>query len=220
MKAKIHFRKPFWNISFFKTKNFIALLTSIGLVVTALSFALVVIQKAELRDGIVLSDPLHPLFPPPIDWSIGIFAATHSAIFMSIFICARESMERFTFAATAYAVLTFLRSISILLVPLNPPADMILLVDPIFNFFQPDQFSATKDLFFSGHCSTLFMFYLIAEKRWFKWFLLFLNVFVAITILWQRVHYTIDVVAGIFIAWTVVKGVRILMVKLRILETK
>ncbi|MFT4759168.1 MAG: membrane-associated phospholipid phosphatase [Paraglaciecola sp.] len=218
MKAKIHSRKLLWNLSYNKTKEVIALITSVGLVVASLLCALFVIQNAELRDGILLSDPLHPFFPPPIDFSAGIFAATHSAIFISVFICIRESIGRFTFAATCYAVLTFLRSLSITLVPLDPPMDMILLVDPIFNFFQPDQFSATKDLFFSGHCSTLFMFYLVAEKKWFKWFLLFLNVFVAIAILWQRVHYTIDVIGGILVAWLVVKGVRILMGRLGILK--
>lgn len=205
MKAKIHL------IVFHKEK--IVLTCSTALMIASLFFVLYIIQFAETRSGMLLSDPIHPLFPPPVDWSLGIFAATHSAIFMSVIISLTEGLNRFSFMATCYGVVTFLRGLSILLIPLEPPTDMILLVDPIFNFFNPDQFVATKDLFFSGHCSTLFLFYLIAKKRWFKQLLMFLTVFVTIAILWQRVHYTIDVIGGIFIAWGVVSCVEILFKK-------
>lgn len=55
----------------------------------------------------------------------------------------------------------------------------------------------TKDLFFSGHASSMVYFFLLARPVWLKRTLLILVVFAIIAILWQRVHYSIDVFVGI-----------------------
>jgi membrane-associated phospholipid phosphatase len=86
------------------------------------------------------------------------------------------------------------------LVPLNPPADMILLNDPFVQFFATGQ-PLTKDLFFSGHTATIFLFYLVSEKKLFRAFFLIATVLVGTSVLLQHVHYSIDVASAPFFAY-------------------
>ena len=98
-----------------------------------------------------------------------------------------------------------MRSLSIILVPLNPPEGLIPLEDPMVAFFSSGKEIFTKDLFFSGHTATLIYLLLIAQKQWLKKLLLLISILVIAAILYQRVHYSIDVLGGILFAWGVYK---------------
>ncbi len=84
------------------------------------------------------------------------------------------------------------------LVPLDPPAGHILLNDPFVETFGTGNL-LTKDLFFSGHTATLLILFLVAEKGVYKYFLLAAIILVAVFVIIQHVHYTIDVLAALFI---------------------
>jgi membrane-associated phospholipid phosphatase len=87
------------------------------------------------------------------------------------------------------------------LLPLEPPAQMIPLNDPFVQFFGSGEI-LTKDLFFSGHTSTLFILFLITESKPLKNIFLTATVLVAIFVVLQHVHYTVDVIAAPFFAYT------------------
>jgi hypothetical protein len=72
---------------------------------------------------------------------------------------------------------------------------MILLDDPFAAFFLHSKNTfVTKDLFFSGHISTLSLLILISTNKYVKAWALAATIIVGSLILWQHVHYTLDVV--------------------------
>lgn len=99
----------------------------------------------------------------------------------------------------AYVVFIIIRSICLLLVPLDPPIGIIELKDPLTDLFYGGSF-ITKDLFFSGHTATLVIMYLSLEKKEDKYICRLGGFAVAALLLVQHVHYTIDVVAAPFFA--------------------
>ncbi len=103
--------------------------------------------------------------------------------------------------------------ISIYLVALDPPDGLIKLIDPLTSLTYGGRgIFMTKDLFFSGHTSNLFMFYLCLQKRRDKLFVLLGCIIVAVLVLVQHVHYSIDVIAAFIITWFLVKGVKKLII--------
>jgi membrane-associated phospholipid phosphatase len=102
----------------------------------------------------------------------------------------------------AYIFLSVFRMLTITLVPLDPPAGLIALADPISNFFYGYSTKfVTHDLFFSGHTSTVFLLYLCGVNRTDRYLALLATVLVAFLLLLQHVHYTIDVLGGLAFAW-------------------
>jgi hypothetical protein len=106
--------------------------------------------------------------------------------------------EKLTRGLQMFALLSFLRTLSIFLVPLEAPADIIFLNDPFANVLlhQPD-LKVMKDLFFSGHTATVALMFLLARKKWQRMYCGITLIISPTLILWQHVHYTIDVIAAI-----------------------
>ena len=90
------------------------------------------------------------------------------------------------------------------LIPLDPPENIISLNDPFVQYFSSSEI-LTKDLFFSGHTSTIFMLYLVSTKKILKRIFLFCTVLVALFVLLQHVHYSVDVFAAPFFTFTAYK---------------
>ncbi len=84
--------------------------------------------------------------------------------------------------------------------PLDVPAGLVPLHDPLASLFGvgPD---IRRDLFFSGHTATVFLFYLCAVDRRIRAILLGASVAVGACLLLQHVHYTIDVIAAPYFAY-------------------
>jgi hypothetical protein len=100
--------------------------------------------------------------------------------------------------------------LAISFVPLDPPAGLIVLTDPLTAVFY-GRSTITKDLFFSGHTSILFLAFLCLERKWDKILALTGTCIVACLLLVQHVHYTIDIIAAPIIIYPVFRIVKYLL---------
>jgi hypothetical protein len=146
----------------------------------------------EERKGAYLHDLILQHIPAA-DMSLLTFLIIWSVSGLVIVRC----IQRPSFALLmlmSFTLLCLARMVSITMVPLDPPDGLIKLNDPLTSLVYggKDKF-ITKDLFFSGHTSNMFIMYLCLEKRSDKIFALIASLLVAILVLIQHVHYTVDV---------------------------
>lgn len=165
----------------------------------------VVMAIFELRTGTQLNDILLSHIPA-YNFSTLIFTLTYSALFLFV-VTNISNPKRFIQGMQAYTLLLLMRTITIYLVPLEPPANMIVLIDPVSNFFMNSKSGGyiVKDLFFSGHISAIALFYFVAENKIVKRILLSMAFVIATLILIQHVHYTIDILAAPFFSFLTLK---------------
>lgn len=149
-----------------------------------------------------MNDFFHFLLPPPVDMSKWIFMATYLATITCMVHVLRKGLYFSGVIFTAYAAMLFLRSITMILVPLDPPLEMIPLTDPLLSYTNPSgDFVFSKDLFFSGHTASMFFFFFVANEKRLKTFYFLLSMFVIVAISIQRIHYTVDIAGGIIAAY-------------------
>jgi membrane-associated phospholipid phosphatase len=153
----------------------------------------------ETRQGIILPDPLLRHFKP-INLTWFIFGLIYLSLIIALFEITRNP-KQLIFIFQAYALLVLFRMAAMYLVPLNPPVDMIPLNDPFVQYFGTGRL-LTKDLFFSGHTATLFLLFLVVRNKKLKIIFLTCTVAVALSVLLQHVHYSIDVLAAPFFTYT------------------
>lgn len=152
----------------------------------------------ESRNGFSFEDPLLKLFEP-IDLTWLTFTLIYGSIITAIFYLISKP-EKLLFTIQLYTLMVVVRIIAMWLLPLNPPEKMIILVDPFVEFFGTGK-TLTKDLFFSGHTATLFILFLTTDSKYLKLFFLICTIGVAISVLLQHVHYSIDVFAAVIITY-------------------
>ena len=152
-------------------------------------------QTIERHTGPVLNDVVLDQLPPR-DMSLGIFLTLWAAALL-ILVRARRSPAVFMLFIHGYILVSLARMLTINLFPLDPPGGLIPLIDPISNAFYGEKY-ITKDLFFSGHTSSIFLIFLCLRRWWDRLFALIGSLIVGGLLLVQHVHYTIDVM-GAFI---------------------
>lgn len=152
----------------------------------------------ETREGISFNDPILNLFEP-IDLTWLTFTLIYGSLIAAIIYLITKP-EKLLFAIQLYTLMVILRITAMWLLPLNPPDKMIMLVDPFVEFFGTGK-TLTKDLFFSGHTATLFILFLTTNDKALKKVFLLSTVGVAICVLLQHVHYSIDVFAALFFTY-------------------
>ena len=187
----------------FKNRLFIIfLLTSlIGLVAFAAVLPHFFIEILFPKPGIILTDPILNFFIPK-DWSIEIFILIYLCAVVSLFFNFANP-KAILIGLQTYVVVNFMRITSLYLFTLEAPEGIIPLSDPFLAVFAYGQPIYVKDLFFSGHISTLCVFLFIENRRVLKYFILVATIVVAVMFAWQRVHYTLDMVAAPLITWLV-----------------
>jgi hypothetical protein len=150
-------------------------------------------QYIEQRDGQSLPDPVLDILPAA-NVSLPVFLSIWATTILFI-IRSTKTPELFLTYMYGYVFLSLTRFATISLIPLNPPADLIPLIDPISNQFYGGSY-VTKDLFFSGHTSTVCLFFFCFHRKIDRLIALFCTIAVGILVLVQHVHYTVDVIAA------------------------
>jgi hypothetical protein len=148
------------------------------------------IQK---RQGIVLNDWVLANIPAH-DVSIAIFALIWGMALLTL-IRALYNPDIYIHYVWTLVFVSLTRLISISFVPLDPPVGLVNLVDPITSVFY-GHVVVTRDLFYSGHTSTMVLIFLCLEKRNDKILAFIATVAVMVLLLIQHIHYTIDVLAA------------------------
>jgi membrane-associated phospholipid phosphatase len=154
----------------------------------------------EARPGVTINDPILIHFTP-IDLSIPIFILIYGGIVGAVFIFNKQPGSLLLFME-AYTLLIVFRAFAMYTLPLEPPIGTIPLVDPWVQFFSSSAKPLEKDLFFSGHTSTFFLLSLIVRPKWIQRLFLVGTLFIAVGVIWQRVHYVIDVIAAFPFAYS------------------
>jgi hypothetical protein len=111
-------------------------------------------------------------------------------------------------AIQGYAVMVVMRIAAMWLVPLEPPQGMISLKDPFVEVFGGMAATLNKDLFFSGHASTLFLLFLTMTGAASRRIFFGCTIAVACCVLLQHAHYSIDVVVAFPFAYAAYRIVR------------
>ena len=125
-------------------------------------------------------------------------------IFMGLIYIVRKPTTTVYFLISAIVICCF-RALTIYLVPLEPPVNIIPLVDPVIESLFYGGQVLLKDLFFSGHTANLILIGLIVEQKMIKNILLISGVMVGTMVLLQHVHYSIDVLAAPFFSFATYK---------------
>lgn len=153
----------------------------------------------EYRDGIYFNDPVFTLFKG-IDCSVVTFVLLYAAI-LSFLILHFKRIDKLTILAFSYTLVLWLRLICLYLIPFYVDADHVKLEDPFLNtFIYPGNYVA-RDLFFSGHVAILVLLCLIADHPKWRVFYFLITVVVSCTLILQKVHFSIDVIAAPFFSW-------------------
>jgi len=143
------------------------------------------------RNGAILSDFILDQFNPH-DWSWEIMGLLYSALLVSI--VANYNKPRIVLLGLCtYCVVTWLRIACIYFVVLDPPRGVIPLTDPLLSIVVYNKLDFVKDLFFSGHISTMSVLIFSESRRKVRWLISAMTLVMGILLLAQHVHYTIDV---------------------------
>jgi membrane-associated phospholipid phosphatase len=188
-----------WQLFLSSKKNRTELIITIILLAIVLFSLTRFLNYVESRNGFSFDDPILELFNP-IDLTWFIFILIYGSLLTAI-VYLFPNAEKLLFAVQLYTIMVIVRIIAMWLMPLNPPDQMIMLVDPFVEFFGTGK-TLTKDLFFSGHTATLFILFLSTDNRILKTVFLASTIGVAVSVLLQHVHYSIDVFAALFFTYT------------------
>ncbi|TWR29444.1 hypothetical protein FPZ43_10870 [Mucilaginibacter pallidiroseus] len=155
------------------------------------------IQKRQgiiLHDGVLASLPSHDVSVPIflIIWGMGLLILVRALYKPEIYI---NYVWTLVFVSLA-------RMLAITCVALEPPVGLVNLVDPLTGVFYGNA-SVTRDLFFSGHTATLVLVFLCLEKRNDKIIAFVAIIAVAILLMIQHIHYTIDILAAPLVVYIV-----------------
>lgn len=147
------------------------------------------------RTGLMPDDPVLAAWNP-VDVSHLTFAVLYGTLAVVLASVARRPWVLLR-GLWAYVVLVLLRMAAMALFTLEPPKDIIPLVDPLTLAFYPDGKPFLKDLFFSGHTATLTLMACLAPKGWVRRLAMAGTGLVAALVLVQHVHWTVDVLAAV-----------------------
>ena len=151
---------------------------------------------------------------PVADVSIPIFSITYGSI--ALYIIGNNKRPMYLSKAFfSYGILLLMRIITLSVIPLKEPDSIVLLEDPFLNNII---YSSTNvgdlinaDLFFSGHTALLFGIYFLSGR---KLFYLILGVILALLLLIQRVHYSVDIIGAVIFAYIAVRISEYLILRL------
>lgn len=160
------------------------------------------------KEGFILNDSVLSILVPQ-NLSLPIFIILYLAVIQTVFSYWNEP-QVFVLGAATYCAVNLVRAFTMYALTLEPPTGMILLADPISSVLYPDNGFA-KDLFFSGHISTMVILVLIEKRRAAKFAKIAGATLMALFLAWQHVHYTIDLLAAPIITYWVFRPIENLL---------
>ncbi len=149
------------------------------------------------RKGFAINDAVLNNIPA-LDVSIPLFVSCYCVIVLA-FIIIITHPKNLIFVFQAYILVTFIRMLCIFLVPLEAPLEYVDLKDPFAEMFVYGGKPINKDLFFSGHTSTMVLLILSTPYKKLKPYFTLAAILVAILLLIQHAHYFVDVIVAPFI---------------------
>lgn len=174
-------------------------LSLLGLIFTAFVFNRF-LSWHEHRPGIYFQDPVFSLFKAS-DFSVLTFIVLYSSILLFMVLYFKK-WQTLSLVITSYTVVLWMRLLMLWMLPFYADADAVKLNDPFLNtFIYPGNYVA-RDLFFSGHVALLTLLILGSEKQGEKMFFTLTTLIVSTTVVLQKVHFSIDVMAAPFFSVT------------------
>lgn len=185
---------------YFKQRNAgaILIITVVILVICVYLLSRFLIWVEE-RQGVILDDPLFHYYDA-VDLNIPIFTLIYASLILCLVYLTKNHPQDLVLALQTYSLLVIIRMAMMFVTPLEPPIGTIDLQDPLV-FAVGTGKKLTKDLFFSGHTSILFMMFLVIKKPVLKYTFLTVTILVGLFVILQKVHYTVDVLAALFAAY-------------------
>jgi hypothetical protein len=185
--------KP-WKLYFSNVPNRIGAGVTLGtLAVTVFSLSQFLIL-IENRNGTTFVDPLQALFTPS-DHTYTTFTLLYGAV-IAAFLAVIRRPAQCMLVLRSYTALVSIRMLCMWLAPFNPPSAMIPLADPLVQLVSGSANPLTRDLFFSGHTSLLALLAMCMPERRLQALFAAVTIVVALLLVLQHVHYTIDVVVA------------------------
>jgi hypothetical protein len=150
----------------------------------------------QSRPGRLLPDWLLAQLPVR-DVSGPTFAIIYGSIVAALMYLVPRPL-RLLHALWAYFFLQVLRLITLSLLPLDPPKELIVLHDPVTEMLFKASTDApiVRDLFFSNHTATMVLLLLLVRGPKLRLALAVATLAVAVLVLVQRAHYSYDVLAA------------------------
>lgn len=180
----------------------VALLITLAIGTLIALFLPVFFGHLSVRPGAIPPDPLLPVLGPA-QLSTPIFTVLYGMLAGALVLLARKPFLLLR-GLQAYVFILLFRMVSMWSVTLEPPVDLVPLVDPLTAVFYPGGEAFTKDLFFSGHTATMALLVALARRPWQRTIAMAATVAVGLLVLAQHAHWTIDVLAAPFfvaLAW-------------------
>ncbi|TDQ11625.1 phosphatase PAP2-related protein [Pedobacter metabolipauper] len=191
----MHSKQFSWSLAWDYPAFRIKLVLGLIILVAILLFIPQFFNHIQDREGHVLNDKLLASIPPT-DVSLYIFLVLYSMVALFLVRMSGNTFICLT-AVWSFVFLCIARIITITLVPLNPPLNMVELADPCSILFYRSNI-ITKDLFFSGHTATLIVGGLCMKKKTDRVIVFAAALIIGCLLLVQHVHYTVDVLMAPF----------------------
>jgi hypothetical protein len=136
---------------------------------------------------------------PVVDVSLiyDIFAIIPIALTVTYIIHKRD-YNRIPFIFLMMGIFYIVRGIFIVLTPFGNPA-MFNGSDPLFHGFSNYELG----VFPSGHAGNVYMLFLLANDRVYKWLIAICLVIVIVALFFAHGHYSIDILSGLFFAYAI-----------------
>ncbi|MBK7359106.1 MAG: hypothetical protein IPI45_06645 [Saprospiraceae bacterium] len=159
------------------------------------------IQYFESRPGALLNDYLLDIIP---SYNVALFVFLIQYISIGVFLFFNiRNYDTMVNVIAAFLILQTIRLFTIYLLPLEPPEGYVPLKDAILGAVVYSGKIYSKDLFFSGHTSAMYILYFFAKTPNQKIFHLCSLSLIIPLILIQHIHYTIDILGAIVISYLV-----------------
>ncbi len=175
---------------------FIILAITFIVTLVVIYFFLIYVEK---RKGVSLNDPFLAMIPA-INVSVPLFILTYSGTLFGVIYAIRKP-ELAILTAVTYMLVLWFRMICMYFTPLEPPVNII----PLRDFLLESTFYSgnvnLKDLFFSGHTASMFLFFMVTPNKKMKWVYGVVTFLVASLVLIQHAHYTIDILVAPVMVW-------------------